>query len=90
GVQPAVEQHWANTNTYAGFTALPANTDNFTFALANASASAYSITATGQNATLGFVFTIDQNGQRATTSVPSGWTTSASCWVLDKGGKCSE
>lgn len=90
GVQPAAEQHWANTNSYAGFTVLPANTENFTFAVANASESAYSITATGKNATLGFVFTIDHNGQRATTGVPSGWTASASCWVRDKGGKCSQ
>ena len=90
GVQPAAEQHWSNTNSYAGFAALPANTDNFTFAVASATDTAYSITATGRNATAGFVFTIDHNGQRATTGVPGGWTTSTSCWVRDKGGRCSQ
>lgn len=90
GVQPAAEQHWSNTNSYAGFTALPANSDNFTFALASATESAYTITATGRNAAAGFVFTIDHNGQRATTGVPSGWTASASCWVREKSGKCSQ
>lgn len=90
GVQPALEQHWSNTNSYSGFTGLPASTDDFTYALASASDTAYSITATGKNATLGFVFTIDQNGRRATTGVPSGWTANASCWVRDKDGKCGQ
>ncbi|KQQ97066.1 type IV pilin protein [Massilia sp. Leaf139] len=89
GVQPAAEQHWANTNTYTGFANMPANTENFTFSLADANDSTYTVTATGKNAAAGFVFTIDQNGSRATTGVPSGWTTSTSCWVRDKGGKCS-
>ena len=90
GVQPALEQHWSNTNSYSGFTALPANTDNFSFKLESASDTAYTISATGKNATLGFVFTFDQNGQRATTGVPTGWTKSASCWVRDKSGQCSQ
>jgi type IV pilus assembly protein PilE len=90
GVQPALEQHWSNTNSYSGFTALPAATDNFSFKVDSATDTAYSISATGKNGVLGFVFTIDQNGRRATTGVPSGWATSTSCWVRDKGGKCSE
>jgi len=90
GVQPALEQHWSNTNSYADFKALPANTDNFSFKLDSATDTAYTISATGKNATLGFVFTIDQNGQRATTGVPSGWLTNATCWVRDKTGKCSQ
>lgn len=90
GVQPALEQHWSNTNSYSGFAALPANTDNFSFKVESATDTAYTISATGKNATLGFVFTIDQNGQRATTGVPSGWTTSTKCWVRDKSGQCSQ
>ena len=90
GVQPALEQHWSNTNSYSGFTALPANTDNFTYKVESATDTAYSISATGKNATLGFVFTIDQNGQRATTGVPTGWATSTRCWVRDQSGQCSQ
>jgi len=90
GVQPLAEQHWSNTNSYTGFAALPPNTENFNFAVASATDTAYSITATGKNAALGFVFTIDQNGQRATTGVPTGWTAKTTCWVSDKGGKCSQ
>jgi type IV pilus assembly protein PilE len=44
----------------------------------------YQIVATGR----GFTFTVDQNNNRATTAVPSGWTTSANCWVRKKGGTC--
>jgi type IV pilus assembly protein PilE len=90
GVQPLAEQHWSNNNTYTGFSGLPANTDNFTFAVANATDTAYLVTATGRNAARDFVFSIDQNGQRATTKVPAGWTAVATCWVSDKGGKCSQ
>lgn len=89
GVQPRAEQHWANGNTYAGFAGLPAATENFTFAVADATANSYTVTATGRNAAAGFVFTIDQSGNRATTGVPAGWTASTSCWVRDKAGKCS-
>jgi type IV pilus assembly protein PilE len=34
------------------------------------------------------VFTVDQNNNRATTGVPAGWTSSATCWVRNKDGSC--
>jgi len=89
-VQPLAEQHWSNGNTFAGFASLPAATDNFTYTLPVATATAYTIAATGRKAAAGFVFTIDQNGRRATPTVPTGWTASTTCWVRDKGGKCSD
>jgi type IV pilus assembly protein PilE len=55
-----------------------------------ATATAYTVAATGRNAAAGFVFTIDQNGRRATPTVPTGWTASTTCWVRDKSGKCSD
>lgn len=90
--QPAAEQFWSNNRTYAGFdTAVnfPASTANFTYALSGATASAYTVTATGVGKMAGFVYTIDQNGSRATTGSPSGWGTSTTCWVDHKGGSCS-
>jgi type IV pilus assembly protein PilE len=36
----------------------------------------------------GFVMTINQANARATTGVPTGWTTNATCWVLKKSGTC--
>lgn len=95
GAQPLAEQFWADEHTYvdmAGEDArvLPATTENFSYALTSSSASEYEITATGRNGAAGFAFTIDQNGNRATTAVPEGWRTSTSCWVAGKDGKCSE
>jgi type IV pilus assembly protein PilE len=90
--QPAAEQFWANDRTYVNFNtsaSFPGDSDTFTYALSNATASSYTLTATGRGKTAGFVYTINQSGNRATTASPSGWGTSASCWVDHKGGQCS-
>ena len=53
----------------------------------------YTISATGgvtggdQNMT-GFTYTITEANVRATAAVPSGWTASATCWVIRKSGSC--
>jgi type IV pilus assembly protein PilE len=85
-MQPAAEEFWSNNRTYVGLAA-PAATANFSY-LVDATVSSYTVTATGAGSTASFVYTIDQNGTRATTGVPSGWTANASCWVDRKGGKC--
>ena len=87
--QPAAEQTWANDRKYDNFTNFPASTSNFTYALSNAGASTYTLTATGTGKMAGFVYTINQSGARATTASPTGWGTSDKCWVDHKGGKCS-
>jgi type IV pilus assembly protein PilE len=92
GMQPSAEQFWANNRSYAGFDRLPPDTANFTYALSNASASAYTVTATGIGLAAGFKFTIDESGKRVTTAVPAtptGWLTKTDCWVDRKGGQCS-
>ena len=93
-VQPNAEQFWANTRSFVNFDTLsndfPAATAYFSYALSGASASAYTVTATGRGAVAGFVYTIDQQGNRATTGVPSGWTANAGCWVDRRGGACSQ
>ncbi|MCG2583817.1 type IV pilin protein [Massilia sp. TS11] len=88
--QPNAEQYWASNHTYVGFDQVPANTANFQYSLSGASASAYTLTATGVGQLSGFVFTINQSGARATTGVPSGWTSNSSCWVDRKDGSCSQ
>jgi type IV pilus assembly protein PilE len=101
GVQLSAEQYWSNNRTYVGFDTIPAtgprppdrmppDTTNFTYALSGATASAYTVTATGIGPAAGFKFTIDQSGKRATTVVPTGWTTNDSCWVDRKGGLCTQ
>ncbi|WP_338763521.1 type IV pilin protein [Massilia sp. METH4] len=89
--QANAEQFWNNNRTYDGYSgasAFPAATPNFTYALSNATASTFTITATGRAKMTGFTYTIDQNGTRATTATPS-WGTNAACWVDKKGGQCS-
>ncbi len=50
----------------------------------------FTVTASGvaTQGTGGFAFTIDQNNSKATTAVPTGWATNATCWVTKKGGVC--
>jgi type IV pilus assembly protein PilE len=93
GLQPNAEQFWASNHTFAGLdqestSRMPADSANFTYTLSNATASTYTVTATGRGAATGVTFTFDQSGSRATTAVPSGWTASSSCWIDRKGGQC--
>lgn len=93
-VQPNAEQFWSNTRSFASFDTLsnvfPQATPNFTYALSGATASGYTVTATGIGKVAGFIYTIDQTGARATTAVPTGWTSSTSCWVDHRDGQCSQ
>ena len=92
GAQPAAEQYWANNRTYVDFDtspAFPKVTPNFTYALSNASASTYTITATGSGKMSGFVYSINESGVHATVAAPDGWGANASCWVDHKGGACT-
>jgi type IV pilus assembly protein PilE len=88
----SAEQYWSNNRTYVNFNTSngwPQNTVNFTYAMSNPSASTYTITATGISRVSGFAFTINQDGARATSSVPTGWSGSgSSCWVNNKTGSC--
>lgn len=97
--QTSAEDYWSNNHTYVGFDTvdathprrLPANSANFTFSFADASDSAYTVKATGNTGSPvdGFVYTIDQSGNRATTAAPSGYgTMPVNCWVDRKGGQC--
>lgn len=93
-VQPNAEQFWSNTRSFVNFdtlsNAFPAPTTNFSYALSGATDSAFTVTATGLGPAAGFVYTIDQQGNRATTGVPSGWTANATCWVDRRSGACSQ
>ncbi|MCS0590958.1 type IV pilin protein [Massilia norwichensis] len=87
-VQTAAEEYWSNNRTYVGFDRLPATSANFSYSLTSATASAYVVTAVGRGPAQDFSFTIDQNGGRATPHAPTGWTTSTSCWIDRKDGRC--
>lgn len=49
----------------------------------------YLITITGTGGMSGFAYSLNQQGTKTTTSVPSGWTLpSTSCWAIKKDGTC--
>lgn len=94
--QVRMEQWFQDSRTYraTGGTACQIGASDttsskyFTFTCTSGSATTYTITATGTGPMTGFAFTVNQNGQKATTGVPTGWTTSNTCWVVKKGGIC--
>ena len=96
-----MEQYYQDNKSYPNwcggaaslpaFTA-PAGTQYFTFACAAGATAGqnYTMSATGVAAggTGGFTYTITEANVRATTAVPTGWTTSTTCWVTKKNGSC--
>lgn len=90
-LQVQAEQYFQDNRTYVGAPACA--TDNttskyFTFSCSASSATAYTLRAVGKDAMAGFTYTVTQAGAKATSAVPSGWTTSATCWIIKKGGVC--
>ena len=89
-----MEQYFQDNRTYIGGPCATAVNDAkyFTYACTagQPTATTYQIQATGVSAQgmTGFAYTIDQSNAKATTSVPSGWTSSATCWVIKKSGAC--
>ena len=92
-----IEQFYQDNRTYAAVSSVtdPCSSDttagkgSFTISCTARSTTAYTITATGSGVASGFIYTIDQNGTQKTTSLPSGWGSTGSCWVLRKGDTCS-
>jgi type IV pilus assembly protein PilE len=93
GMNVNMERFFQDNRTYVG--ACAANTvaplptaRSFTFTCPTLTAAAYTVQAAGSASMAGFTYTLDQANVRATTSVPSGWTSSATCWVLKSDGSC--
>ena len=98
-----LEQYYQDNRSYPAAcggtaTGLPTFTmptsQYFTYACAAGTTAGqnYTLTATGVSTqgTGGFVFTIDEQGTRSTTGVPStgGWSTRTGCWVTKKPNNC--
>ena len=91
-----MEQYFMDNRTYANGAncgvADPKDTDDaaFTIACKDATASAYTAVASGKESKgmKGFEYQIVASGAKKTNSVPSGWTSSDTCWVTRKDGGC--
>ena len=99
GQRVKMEQFYQDARTYAGAcvsgTVAPKPVDTQYFAYTctpTPDATTYTIIATGLGSLDGFVFTIDQSNNRATTvtgaAASSGYTSSATCWVRKKPNQC--
>ncbi|MBV8503059.1 MAG: prepilin-type N-terminal cleavage/methylation domain-containing protein [Paucibacter sp.] len=90
-----LQQYYQDNRTFVnacgttGLGALPASSSYFSYSCSNLGATTFTATATGRGSTLGFAFTVDQDGNRQTTAVPTGWTTSTTCWVRNSSGSCN-
>jgi type IV pilus assembly protein PilE len=81
--QVALEQFFLDNRTYVG-APCPAGTSRFALTCA-LDVETYTITATGSGNVNGFIYTLNEQGVRATTG--GDWGTAA-CWVIRKGGSC--
>jgi len=60
----------------------------FNFSCPTATATSFVIQAVGKGTMAGFTYTVNQAGAKATTAVPAGWASNATCWVIRKDGSC--
>lgn len=88
-----LEQYFQDNRTYvgacgtSGLAPKPAATARFEYS-GTLDVKTYTVTATGIGSMSGFAFTLNQQGQRATTGTPSGWTAGTNCWSARKDGSC--
>lgn len=90
-----MEQFFNDQRTYVGACQLgtvapPPTSKYFDYTCPTLTATTYTVQATGKagESVALFTFTLDQANTHATTSVPPGWTSSLSCWVLRRDGTC--
>jgi len=73
---------------------VPYNADannKFTISCPAVAQSTYTLRAVGSGPMSGFTYEINEQNNKTTTAVPSGWTlpSPSTCWVLRKDGSCS-
>lgn len=88
-----LEQHYQDHRSYrngseCGVT-LP-RSDRFVFSCRSPEdGQSFVLTATGSDAMAGFAYTIDQQGQTRTISLPDTWGTAPlDCWIMKRGARC--
>ncbi len=97
GARVQAEQFFQDNRTYVGIpcpAAAPFWTYNCNDGAAPQTATSYTVFATGQGTMAGFEFSIDQNNNRRTTGLKTGWGTASrgtpiNCWAVRKGGECT-
>jgi type IV pilus assembly protein PilE len=101
GTRVRMEQYYQDNKSYpawcGGAASLPAFTApastryfSFTCAAGATAGQTYNLDAAGiaSGGTSGFTFRINEQAARSTVAVPTGWTSSTTCWVTKKNGTC--
>ena len=83
------QRTYIDDSGHCGVSPPTAPTDYFIVSC-EATATAFTYTASGLAAKgmASFVYSIDQAGNKATVSVPSGWSRTADCWTIRQDGFC--
>ena len=88
--QVQMEQFFQDNQTYVNAPPCQAtdttSSNYFTFSC-TATASTYTLQASGVGTMLNFSYTVNQAGTKS-SSGPTGWTASSSCWITNKDGSC--
>lgn len=88
-----MEQYFQDNRKYTGactagtIAPLPDDTANFKFTCPVLTANTFTLQADGKGSMTGFTYTLDQNNAK-TSSGPTGWTASTTCWIQKKDGSC--
>lgn len=88
-----MEQHFQDKRKYDGaceassIAPAPAHTSRFEYRC-SPGASTFTVTATGKGAMDGFIFELNEKGERTTTGAAPGWTAGSGCWSARKDGSC--
>lgn len=88
--QVLIEQYYQDNRTYVGAPACASDASTskyFTFACSAATATTFTLVATGKDAMSGFSYSVNQAGAKS-SSGPTGWTGSGTCWITKKDGSC--
>jgi type IV pilus assembly protein PilE len=83
-----MEQYYQDNRVYSADTCTVGTVGAFTVDCAVKDGTTYLITATGAGSADGFVFTIDEKGNKKTTGLPTGWGSTGACWIMRKGDTC--
>jgi type IV pilus assembly protein PilE len=91
-LQVQMEQFFQDNRTYVGAPGCTADTSNryFDFSCSAQTATTFTLQAVGKGSMAGFTYTVNQQNQRASASLPSGWTAPSpnNCWAIRKDGAC--
>jgi type IV pilus assembly protein PilE len=86
-----LELFYDNNRTYVGAPECDSDSTTskyFTFSCTTELPDSYVLQALGTGSMSGFTYTINQSNAKATTTVPSGWSSNSACWVIRKDGSC--